>query len=80
MINELYDGCVQFRRRWTGDVGEFSLVDEAATDKLMQEAAQRIEMLELALRRIALCDWPGPLPLKLSRADWLQEIAKEALK
>jgi hypothetical protein len=46
----------------------------------LEDAEKRIEMLELALRRIALCDWPGPLPLKLSRADWLQEIAKEALK
>ena len=46
----------------------------------LEEAEKRIETLELALRRIALCDWPGPLPLKLSRADWLQEIAKETLK
>lgn len=46
----------------------------------LEDAEKRIEMLELALRRIAICDWPGPLPLKLSRADWLQEIAKEALR
>jgi hypothetical protein len=46
----------------------------------LEDAEKRIETLELGLRRIALCDWPGPLPLKLSRADWLQEIAKETLK
>jgi hypothetical protein len=46
----------------------------------LEDAEAQIEKLETALRRIALCDWPGPIPLKLSRADWLQEIAKEALK
>jgi hypothetical protein len=76
MINELHDGCVQLRRRWTGDVGEFSLVDEAATDKLMQKAAQRIEKLEAALERIRDNEWVqlgGP-------PTWLSEIAEEALK
>jgi hypothetical protein len=76
MINQLYDGCVQFRKRWTGDVGEFSLVDEAATDKLMREAAQRIEKLQTALEQIRDNDWVqlgGP-------PKWLSKIAEEALK
>ena len=59
------------------DIAE-SIIETLRED--LEDAEKRIEMLELALRRIALCDWPGPLPLKLSRADWLQEIAKEALK
>lgn len=42
-------------------------------------AEKRIEMLTFALERIAACDWPGPHGVP-SRADWLQEIAKEALK
>lgn len=42
-------------------------------------AEKRIEMLALALDRIAACDWPGPHGTP-SRADWLQNIAKEALK
>jgi hypothetical protein len=76
MINELYDGCVQLRRRWTGDVGEFSLVDEAATDKLMREAAQRIEKLEAALQRIRDHD-----KIILSdHMDAVRDIAREALE
>ena len=40
----------------------------------------QIEKLKTALRQIADCDWPGPLPLVPSRADWMQNIAKEALE
>lgn len=39
----------------------------------------RIRKLEAALQRIRDCDWPGPLPLVPSRADWMQETAKKAL-
>ena len=47
----------------------------------LAEADQRIDELELALRRIAVCDWPGPYPQPIfSRADWMQQIAQEALK
>lgn len=49
-------------------------------DCLVLEAADRIEKLEAALKRIRDCDWPGPLPLVPSRADWMQQIAKEALE
>jgi hypothetical protein len=40
----------------------------------------RIEKLETALKQIQDCDWPGPHPLEPSRADWMQQIAREALK
>jgi hypothetical protein len=48
----------------------------------LKDAEKRIEMLELALERIVICDWPGPYPEPIirNRADWMQEIAKEALK
>jgi hypothetical protein len=47
----------------------------------LTEADQRIDELELALRRIAVCDWPGPYPQPIfSRADWMQGVAKDALK
>ena len=39
-----------------------------------------IAKLRVALERIRDCDWPNPHPLVLSRADWMQEIAKEALE
>lgn len=76
MINKLYDGCVQLRRRWTGDVGEYSLVDEVATDKLMQEAAKHIEKLEEALQRIRDLNFEYT-------GNWqegMQQIAREALE
>ena len=94
LVNKLRNGCVQVPKRWSGDCGKFSTVDEVKTDKLMREAAdriellaselkdeqKRIEMLTFALERIANADWPGPIPLVASRADWMQQIAKEALQ
>ena len=47
---------------------------------LLKEQEKRTEMLTFALERIAACEWPGPSPLVRSRADWMQEIAREALK
>jgi hypothetical protein len=47
---------------------------------LLKDEEKRTEMLTFALERIAACDWPGPSPLVRSRADWMQEIAREALK
>lgn len=79
LVNKLREGCVQVPKRWSGDCGEFSTVDEVKTDELMREAADRIDVLTYALKRIADADWPGPIPLVASRADWMQEIAKEAL-
>ena len=48
-------------------------------DQLKFEQAENKKFRE-SLERIAICDWPGPHPLELSRADWMQQIAKEALK
>ena len=39
-----------------------------------------IANLRAALERIRDCDWPGPTPLVYSRADWMQQVAKEALE
>lgn len=75
MIQKLLDGCIQSRKRWTGDVGEYSLVDEVATDELMREAAAHIEKLENALWLIAeggLCRECG--------GEAAAEIAREALE
>jgi hypothetical protein len=68
-----------WREKWRRDPDLAESIITALRQDL-KDAEKRIEMLQFALERIALCDWPGPLPLKLSRADWLQEIAKEALK
>lgn len=80
LVNKLREGCVQVPKRWSGDCGEFSTVDEVKTDELMREAADKIDVLTYALMRIADANWPGPLPLLGSRADWMQEIAKKALQ
>lgn len=56
-----------------------SIVEEL--QRSLAEANQRIDDLELELRRIAVCDWPGPYPQPIcSRADWMQQIAKKALE
>lgn len=49
-------------------------------DCLVLEAADRIEKLEAALKRIRDCPWPGPLQTIRNRADLMQQIAKEALE
>lgn len=46
----------------------------------LDEAEARIEKLEAALQRIALCNWPGLAPEIYIRADWMQQIAREALE
>jgi len=76
LIEKLKAGCVQARKRWSGDCGEVSLVDEQQTDALLMEAAERIEALETALQRIYDCKWPT----MADRPEWMREIAKNALK
>ena len=46
----------------------------------LAEEQARVDKLEIALERIIACDWPGPTPLVASRADWMQEVAREAQK
>lgn len=79
LVSRLKEGVPYAPKRWSGDCGEMSRVDEAATDQLLLEAAQELIRLRAALQRIADCDWPGPRNV-LSRADFMQEIAKEALQ
>lgn len=79
LIFRLKEGTPYAAKRWSGDCGEMSLIDEAATDQLLLEAAQELIRLRAALQRIADCDWPGP-PNVLSRGDYLQKIAREALQ
>ena len=76
LVDRLKEGTPMHRRRWTGDVGEFSLVDEAAADELLLEAARRIEKLTAALDKLRDCDWVITLP---DRMDAVREIAREAL-
>ena len=80
LIEKLENGCVYRPKRWSGDCGELSRVNEDETDRLLWQATERIKNLEVALRQIAGCDWPEPLPLVPSRADWMQKTAKEALE
>jgi hypothetical protein len=49
-------------------------------DCLMLDAADWIKKLEYALERIRDCDWPGPASFMGSRADWMQKLAREALR
>jgi hypothetical protein len=46
LLQQLQEGCVQMRKRWSGDCGEMSTVDEAATDNLLQKAAAEIVRLQ----------------------------------
>lgn len=77
LIDDLENGCVYRPKRWSGDCGEFSRVDEDATDKLLWQAAKRIKTLEDALERIRDCDWVITLP---DRMDAVRQIAREALE
>ena len=45
LVARLQDGCVQVPRRWTGDCGEMSMVDEQKTDELMRQAAQALTQI-----------------------------------
>ena len=76
LVNKLREGCVQVPKRWSGDCGEFSTVDEVKTDELMREAAEKIEVLTYALERIRDIEW-----LQYSnRIDAIQQLAKHALQ
>lgn len=55
LIDDLKNGCVYHPKRWSGDCGELSSVDEEATDELLRVAAKRIKELEAALERIRDC-------------------------
>jgi len=44
------------------------------------ELIERIKKLETALKQIKECDWPGSGPEIYSRADWMQQVAREALE
>jgi len=46
LVERLREGAIQTPRRWSGDCGEMSTVDEIATDELMVKAADEIEQLE----------------------------------
>lgn len=52
LVNKLREGCMQVPKRWSGDIGEFSTVDETKTDELMREAADRIELLANRIRSL----------------------------
>jgi len=46
----------------------------------LNDTEKRMNTFKRALERIRDCQWPGPTPLVASRADWMQEVAKEALE
>ena len=79
LLERLKAGCVWHPKRWSGDCGEFSRVDEPETDKLLLSAAERIEKLENVLRIISSLDFSqnGSAQDRMARA---QNIAMEALK
>ena len=70
-------GCIYIPKRWSGDCGEMSPVDEYKTHDLLVEAAERIEKLEGALQRIRDCK---DCPSLSSYANWMIETAREALE
>lgn len=75
LIDDFENGCVYHTKRWSGDCGEFSSVDEKATDALFLQAANRIKKLEAALERIAEgnnCRECG--------GEYQADIAREALE
>ena len=60
-------------------------LDAAATEIMLLREQLKFEQAENkkfreVLERIALCDWPGLAPGIYSRADWMQQIAREALE
>jgi hypothetical protein len=60
-------------------------LDIAATEIMLLRECLEFQQKESrkfreALERIVLCNWPGPHPLELSRADWMQRVAREALE
>lgn len=79
LIERLKEGCAWHPKRWSGDCGEYSRVDELETDKLLLSAAERIEKLENALRRISSVDFAqsGSAQDRMGRA---QQVVMEALK
>lgn len=77
LLEKLDDGCVYMPKRHSGDVGEWSRVDEDKTDDLLTEAALEIRKLEAALKRIRDCNFVITLP---DRMDAVRQIAREALK
>ena len=77
LIEQLMRGCVYTPKRWSGDCGEMSSVDESKTDELLEQAAQRLSELETALKRIRDCDCVITLP---DRMDAVRAIAMEALE
>jgi hypothetical protein len=76
LIERLIEGCVYACQRWSGDCGEMSLIDETKTDELLIEAADRIQKLEAALKRLRDCDW---VITPHDRMDAVRAIAREAL-
>jgi hypothetical protein len=46
----------------------------------LNEAKKQSDTFKSALEHIRDCDWAGPHPLGLSRADWMEQIAREALE
>ena len=46
LVQNLRNGCVQSPKRWSGDCGEMSRVDERETDALMNQAAAELNMTE----------------------------------
>lgn len=77
LIDDLENGCVYHPKRWSGDCGEMSSVDEERTDALLLQAAKRIKKLEAALERLRDCDWVITLS---DRMDAVRQIAREALE
>lgn len=84
LVEKLKSGCIQEQKRWSGDCGEMSLVDEHKTDAVMAEAAKKIEELqktihtlraELKKTRAVICNTADTVKAfceqaEKARADW----------
>jgi len=65
LIQNLRNGCVQSQKRWSGDCGEMSRVDECETDALMNQAAAELSMTKE--RMWAITHYANGIKLELDK-------------
>ena len=83
LADQLFNGCIIAKKRWSGDCGEMSRVDENATDKLMVAAAAELRSLrakletsqavakDFGLKLTAFNSWASALVGRENEADRL---------
>lgn len=77
LIERIKEGCVYAPKRWSGDCGEMSTVDEVATDALLQEASVELNALRKIISEIATAIGNGSVVSEQASIEFMQEIPKE---